>query len=332
MTITASEIRWYKSANVSDLSSNGGGLSKNEIITGVRNNLFPDVTQGERNAGSTKYRKVFIKVANASNLAGVNPKVMVENMSTGDDSITIFPATQSDQQSALAGTERQYGCGQLNADVASNATDFYVMTENVALNYLRNGDTIRISDKTTIADALNNEEYATISGSPSYSGNIAHVTITAGLSYGYAAAATRVASVLSPADIQGSVGTPTPATALGTFDNGTYPILHDSIGSIYQTVTLTFSSATAFSAVSSVLGSLGTGNITTNFAPNNADFSKPYFTLNKNAWGGTWANGETLTFLVTPAALPLWYKRVVPAGAAAISSDNTTIAIDIESA
>jgi hypothetical protein len=332
MTISAADIKWYKSANVSDLSTNGGGLSKNEVVSGVRNNAFPDVSQGERDAGSTKYRKVFIKVANTGNLSAVNPKVMVENMSSGDDSITFFPGTQTDQQSAITGSERLYGCGKLNADVSANATSIAVMTEGVALNYLRNGDTIRISDKASISDVSNNEEYATISGVPSYTGNIATVTLAAGLLNGYAAANTRVASVYQPADIAGAISSPAVTSAAGTFDNGTYPVTHNSVGSIYQQITLTFTSATAFNATSSVLGALGSGNISTNFAPNNADFSQPYFSLNKNAWGGTWTAGDTLIFTVTPAALPLWYKRVVPAGAAAISSDNTTVAIDVESA
>ena len=332
MTIASGEILWYKSVNISDLSTNGGGLSSNQIISGVRNNVFPDVSQAERTAGSTKYRKVFIKIANASNLAALNPNVMVENLTLGYDSITIFPAGQGDQQSVITGSERQYGCGQLNADVAAAATTLYVMTEAAALNYFQNGDTIRISDKANISAAPGNEEYLVISGVPTYSGNIATITLAAGTANAYAAAATRVASVYQPSTIQASTTSPAVSSTSGTFDNGTYPIVPTNIGAIYDTLVVTFTSASAFGVTSSTLGALSTGTTATDYAPTNAAFSTPYFTLNHLAWGGTWASGDMLTFTVTPAALPLWYKRVVPAGASSVSSDTTTIAVDIESA
>ncbi|MBF0171737.1 MAG: hypothetical protein HQK87_11755, partial [Nitrospinae bacterium] len=74
MPIQSSELRFYKSATVSDASSNGGRMSANEIPDGVKNNVWPDVPQGERLAGSTKFRKVFFKVANDDDIRLINPR------------------------------------------------------------------------------------------------------------------------------------------------------------------------------------------------------------------------------------------------------------------
>ena len=78
-----------------------------------------------------------------------------------------------------------------------------------------------------------------------------------------------------------------------------------------------------FAVAGDTLGSVGSGNIASNFAPTNPDFGAPYFTLPSAIWGGAWASGETFTFQTHPAALPLWLKRVVPAGAASILKSSS---------
>lgn len=50
------------------------------------------------------------------------------------------------------------------------------------------------------------------------------------------------------------------------------------------------------------------------------------------AFGGTFATGDTIAFTTQPAAIALWYKRVVPAGASSFSGNQVIVGIDCESA
>jgi hypothetical protein len=331
MSIQQSELVWRKPALVSDTTSNGGRMTHTAIASAVKNNIWPDVPQSERTAGSTKYRKVHIHVANDADLTLIAPKVFVETYTPGDDSVTIFPGTHTDTQATITGSERLYGCGQLNANVSASASEITVLTEGAALNFFRDNDTIRISNKTSIDDNVGIEEFHTIDGAPSYTGNVATITLDGTLANGFSASNTRVASVYMPGDIKGTVASWVETTVSGTYNEGTYPVLVDSIGGIEQNWTLTFSSATAFSVVGDTVGNVGSGNVSSDFTPSNPNFSKPYFKLSAAGWGGTWANGQTVTFTTHPAAIPIWYKRIVPAGASSLSGDKVVVAITGES-
>lgn len=332
MSIIASELQWYKSETVDDTINNGGRMSSNLSPTQVKNNVWPDVSQAERIAGSTKYRKMFIKVSNDDDITLVNPRIFVETYTPADDNVSIFEGTQNDIQDDLTGSERLYGCGQLDANVIATATSMDVLTEGVALDHFQDGDLIRISDKTDVDDGGGNEEFVTISGAPSYSGDVATISFTPALANGYSAAATRVASVIEASNIIGASTGVTVVSGGGAYDDATYPVELDSIGSVEQDWTLTFTSPTAFDIVGDTLGNVGSGNISTDATPNNPDFSKPYFTLQQEGFSGTFSAADTLSFTTSPAAAPIWYKRTVPAAAASFSANKVIVAIDGESA
>jgi hypothetical protein len=256
--------------------------------------------------------------------------VFVETQTPGDDSVTFFPGTHTDVQSSITGSERQYGTGKLNADVAVAATAITVLTEGASLNYLRNGDLVRISNKTSVDDAVGTEDYVTINSAPTYSGSVASFVVTPALTHAYTAALTRVAAVYQAADTVGIISGLV-KTLGGTFDAVLHPILVDSIGGIYQTWTLTFSSATVFTVVGDTVGSVGSGNVSSDFQPTNSSYSKPYFVLPATAWGGTQVTGNTLTWITAPASIPIWEKRTIPAGANSLSGNKVIIGIDGES-
>lgn len=329
MPVTAADIKWYKSAVVSDTGTNGGIMSNTVIPSAVKNALFPDVQEAERTAGIIRYRKVFIKNENIAALAALSPRIFWENFTGGGDAFTFFPATQTDVQSALTGSERQYGCGQLNASVSAGATSITVLTESAALNYFRNADTIRISDKATIG-ASGNAEYAVIVGTPSYSGDVATIALTAPLVSPYAASATRVASIYTTSNIVAGYSSVSVSSTAGTFNAALPGIILDNRGTVSQNWTLTFSSSTAYSVVGATLGSVGAGTITVDYSPTNPAFAVPYFTLDKDAFGGTFAAGETILFTTNPANVPLWYRETVPAGTSAVSNNQATVGIDFE--
>lgn len=333
MSILQSEIKWYKAAEMNDQTSNGGRLTATVSPSDVKNNLWPDATQAERTAGSTKYRKLFIKIDNSEDLALQDSKVFVENQTDGDDSVTIFPGTQTDTQNDLTGSERQYGCGALNADVNAGATSMSVATEGASLAIFQNGDKIRISNKADINDSGGAEEYVTITSVPSYSGDVATFNFTPALASGYAAANSRVMSVIEVGNIVGVYDSFTVTSGdSGTYDDGTYPIEVSNIAGIEQDWTLDFTSATQFNISGNTLGAaIASGTVGTGAAPVNSDYALPYFTLDPAGFGGTFQTGDTITFTTHPAAYPVWHKRIIPALANSLTGNEAVVAVDGES-
>ena len=130
MVIQASELKWYKSAVVNDTPNNGGVMSSNEIADGVKNNVWPDASPDERAAGSVKYRKTFIKVANEDNLTLITPKIFIETPTHGDDSVVLVAGTQTDTQSEAVGYTQFFGSGYLLRDVAAGDVTLDVIVED----------------------------------------------------------------------------------------------------------------------------------------------------------------------------------------------------------
>lgn len=330
MSVLTSEVKWMRAQSANDGASNGGRMSDNVIASAVKNAIFPNVTQQQRTDGVTQYRKVFIKNMNSDGDAMTEVKVFVEHHTAGQDSVVFFPGTQTNVQSAVPGSERNYGCGQLNSDTGSEALVIEVLTEDDALDYFQVGDLIRISDKDDINDS-GNEEYVRIYGEPTYVGNVATIELETPLQNTYAAANTRVASVYEAEDIVATVDDPILTSDAGEF-NGSDQITPDNRGTIEQNWTLTFTSTSAFSVSGDSVGTVGTGSTAADFEPTNTGANAPYFHLESTAWGGTFAPGDTLTWSTHPAALPLWYQRTVPAGAAQQANDSVIVGIDYESA
>lgn len=331
MSIVSTELILRAAATNNDTASNGGRMSPIAIVSGVKNNVWPDVPQAERTSGSTKYRKVFWHIANDDDLAMVRPRCFVETPSPGDDSVMFFPGTQTNTQTSITGSERCYGAGLLNAGASAGATSLQVLTEKASYNVFRSGDIVRVSNKATVDDTGGTEEYVTVSGSPSYVGDVATIVFTPALQHSYLATVTKVSSVYELASCSGTVSGWT-ETGSGTYNEGSYPVKVDSIGGIQQTWTLTFTSASSFSVVGDTLGLVGTGNVSSNLQPTNADFAKPYFVMEAAGWGGSWTTGNTVVFTTNPASIPLWEKRVIPAGANSLSGDKVVMGLDGESA
>lgn len=335
MTILASELKFYKSATVNDTTANGGVMATNEITDNLKNNLWPDVPAAERTAGSVKYRKIFLKVANDDDLTFYTPLLFVETPTPGGDRVVIHGGTQTNTRNDLTGTERLYGNGRLNANLQVGATSLTVATELGADLIFQNGDLIRISDKTSVDDPNGNEEFIRLAASNavSWNGDLATLTLESGKSVAnaYQATTTRVASCIETSDIKTSFDNWTESSSAGTYNEATYPPLLDNISGIEETWTLTFSTATTFTCSGSLVGSVGSGTTTGDFAPNNPTYSKPYFTLRSAGWGGTWATNDTLALRTHPAATAIWEKRIVPAGCASLTGNKVVIGVSGES-
>ena len=328
MTILNAELQFFAPATVDDTSSNGGRMSSTQLTSGGIENTFEHVQKAERDTGSIKYRKVFCKVSNDDNSTLLAPQIWIDSPTPADDWVTLFEGTQIDTQGGI-GTPRLYGCGSLNANVSAAGTSIVADVEDATLTgVFVDGDTIRITDKVNPGDVAGNEEFHVINGTPSVSGTEVTITLTSELANDFTTASnTRIMSVYEPSDVECTTDNWVETSAgTGTFDETTYPVENDNIGTIEQEWTLTFTGATIFTVEGDSVGFIDSGDTGTDYAYDNPDFTgKPYFTLESGGWLGTWASGDTLVFQTHPASAPIWEKRVVPAGA--VSSGNKAVLV-----
>ncbi|MBF0191623.1 MAG: hypothetical protein HQL99_10875 [Magnetococcales bacterium] len=349
MSIANSDIKYMKAQIVSDSDGNGGRMSDVESAPGVKNNVWPDVPASERKNGSTKYRKVFIKIANADNLKMVDARIFVDTLTPGGDRVLLFSGTQTDTQADVSGVSHQYsGAATLDADIpdqqgAGGAT-LVLNTENGADLIFRTSGLIRITNKTSVDDLAGTEEFLRIGTTPIvWNGSTATIVLRldAVIENVYSAANTRVSSVIEAGDIWGNTSDWQILSAAGKYGgwngSGSIPTLLtdlrmvNSIAGCEQTWTITFSSATTFSCVGDTAGSVGGGTINADFAPNNDAYFAPYFTLASALFSGTWANGDVLRFKTHPAAYPIWEKRIIPPNTPSLSGNKVIIGISGES-
>lgn len=153
----------------------------------------------------------------------------------------------------------------------------------------------------------------------SYTGNTVTVQIDASGTpvNAYTAVNTFCGGVVEAGDIEPELYDPTNNSAAGTF-TGSSVILTNK-GTEEDTVTLTFTSPTAFTAVSTNFGSFGAGSVSSAFAPLNPATSIKYFEIPTAAWGGAFIAGDVVTFKTHPAAFALWLDTAVPADTAAVA-------------
>jgi hypothetical protein len=308
-------------------TTNGGRMSAVEAVDNVKNNVWPDVSQAERTAGTIKFAKLFIHVANDDDLGIQDVKVFIPSVTPGGDRMLFHAGTSIDDQADLTGSETLFAAGELNANISAGGASLVVDLEagSGADTPFANGDVIWISDGT-------NSEFKTLHAATGVSYSTDEVTLTLQAADTFdnsylAATPTVVSSVYEPGTIDSSIIGVTETTAgSGTVDET--DIVVDHIGSIYEVWTITMGAAGAYTCSGDTLGSVGASNRSSTFAPNNPDQTKPYFTIPPAAWENTWADGDTYVFTTVPAYIPVWMKRVIPAGTAALGADQAQLSIN----
>lgn len=329
MPMLDNELKFYKSLTVSDAAANGGRMSSNQIISAALENLFSGIGQAERTAGSTKYRKIFAKVASGDNLEGKNSKIFLDKNTEGADHMVFFPATQNDTQAAITGAERVYGGGKLNASVLAAVTSVVVLIEDSTAIPFVIGDTVRITNKTDINDLVGTEELVVLSG-VSNVGTLVTLNFAPGLANEYLESNSRVMSLYAAGDLKPTVDNFVVTTA-GDGDYAQNQIAPNFIGAVEQVWTVEFTSPLNFNITGDTLGLVGTGTIGAGASPNNPNFGEPYFELQPGGFSGTFADNDTIVFHTHPAAAPLWVRRKVPAGAGVIASSTGRFVLRVES-
>ncbi len=323
-----SELLFYKSKVVTDDTTNGGRMSTNLVTSGVVQNFWPHVNKALRDSGNEsngQYRKGFIKAANDDDEALLNSGFYLHGDTLGDDRVYFWPGTQRNTQADTSFTtpSQKFVSGYLKTGIGSTDTTATVVfkTNDQAL-IPGDGDKVIIIDKTDPDSGTGNQTVTTISGAPSVSTVECTMTFADQAGYAYAANNTQICMVYEPgSNVEASVDNKVVTSTAGTFDETLMTL--DSIGTVEQTITITFTSATAFTVASDDGDiTLASGDITTEYAPSNADFTKPYFTIPITCWGGTYAASDTVVFQTHPCAIPTIQQRVIPVGCSSLANNR----------
>lgn len=99
MTIDLNNIKFFQCTTWAEGGTHGGDINlSGEITSGQDQNIFDDVSEAERAAGSTEYRKIFVRNANAETWQSV--KAWISDFTpAANDEISIKLGTDAGIQS-----------------------------------------------------------------------------------------------------------------------------------------------------------------------------------------------------------------------------------------
>lgn len=331
MSIVQADLKFYKSETVSDTSSNGGYASEDQAVTGVKNNIWENVSAQQREDGLVTYRKLFAIPRSDSDDDLIDPRLWNHMPTPGDDYVILFAGTVSDTQSTLS-ESTFYSCGNLKNNVSSGATAITVTVEAAALTSgFHASGRIRLSNQSDPSQSGDYEDVILNSTAPLISGNDVTVYTDTGITNAYLAANTMVSSVYSPGTSSVSTGAIVVTSSSGSVDEATYPPVVNNTGTKDETVTVTFSDATNFSVAGSRSGNLGSGTVSTDFIATNPDNAKELITLLAGFFSGTFAALDTVVIPTNGNNSPFWLKRTVPALSISLTGDENITAYKGES-
>ena len=324
MALNSADIVFRHSNNLTDGT---GGIATTTIASNAKNAIFPDVTSAQRRDGHKLGRKVWVHFAAPDGSTAADVKLCPFAPTAAGDCVVLraVGATRAAEAWAETDTQRIYGIGTVASPISSGQSVLTVTAESAyAAGGFAEGDTILITDKTSPTASTGAEEYAVIADL-SVSGVTLTITTAAALGNAYAAGA-RVAACLG---VESAAPTVTAgATSSGaTIDASKITLASTSVAE--DTWTATFSSATDYTLAGAVLGAAGSGTISTTLSGTGVAAG---LKITAGAFGGTLADGSTITFSTQAAAVPVWMIRHVPAGTGTFATNTATILVDCESA
>jgi hypothetical protein len=339
MTILSSEITFWRPQEVSDEATNGGRISFNQIISATAQNVFGHAFSTERLAGSTKYRKVCVRINNDNDETLYAALCRMFMPTAGGDAISFAMGTARDTQADADDYIYRYGPGTVNTALTAGGSTIIVDCETAAQAsaFGQVGDAVFVTDKATWDASAGNIEQHTVA-IRSVSGTELTVTIVAPLANSYAAwnSETRtgghVAFAPATADIGPAISN-TGSSFAGTGALDFDQIMVDSLGSAELTITGTFTDATNYTLTADdATHSLGSGTTGADKSPINPANSKPYLTIPALAFSGAPQAGDTFTFQIHPPCLYPWERRVIPESCGSLSGNKIVLVVQGESA
>ena len=194
------------------------------------------------------------------------------------------------------------------------------------INATLSGGTAYVLSSTKVA--IRTDSYYKTGSIQVLSSSTADTTLGLDNSIHYGTDGTVVSSVLELGSILSSHTTPAVNSTSGTWDDSNYPVKTFDDGTTTEDWTATFTDSENFDVSGSISGNVGSGNVNSDFQP--AHWGSYYFKLPSAGWGGTWANGDTLTFSTVNSAKAVWIKEVVPASTPAYSGNRVSFTLDGE--
>jgi hypothetical protein len=324
------DIKTYLSAEVSSAGTNGGRRGTTLVTSGVVNNVWPHVTKAERTSGSELFRKLFTVAADDDDGTLIAANELLDNPTEGDDYIIALAGTQTDTEADISASADKFGSGLLNTDVAIDGQTILVDVEHLDLatgddDIFRVGVPIRITNKLT-PDAVSGTEQTLTPNDVSNVGTLVTIVVDETLDAIYTVAeGTKISSIMVIGDVKTSAENYVVTTAGdGDYNDTSYPLVLDNIGTVEDELTFTWTDATNFTCVGSSGINYGSGTTGGDFSPTNPNNSKPYFVLEYAGFSGTWAGSDTLTIDVHEASFAYWLKRVVPAACSSLANNKVT--------
>lgn len=157
-----------------------------------------------------------------------------------------------------------------------------------------------------------------------YTGNQVTVELSEPIANAYTVDNTFAACCIQESEVKPTYMNLNVTSGSGSYDDTGFPIIPYNTGTVDDTITIMFTSATAFDCNGLYEGSMGSGVITSDFEPVNPRTGERFFTLLSGGFGGSWSVGDTITFETRSASVPLWWKEVVPPGTSE-EPDNLSI-------
>jgi hypothetical protein len=131
MTVASTDVKFKKSAVVTNTTTNGGRKGQVIILNGARHALFPRVTKKERADGVERYRKKFICNENANDESMYGVLAWLECPSNSDDRFYIGAGQQNDTQADLDDYSPAWtGTGQLETALSGGESEISITMEN----------------------------------------------------------------------------------------------------------------------------------------------------------------------------------------------------------
>jgi len=140
--MVGTDLKFYKASG-----DDGGAIGTDEIVDGVLNNLVPDISATMAETGGVVYRKFFIKNTNANDTAK-NVDIMLSSFASGDDTVVIYPGTDSDTTSDMD-ESTVYGVAMATAELDRSSKSVTYETDGS-----QDGTTLfRVADRIVFVDS-----------------------------------------------------------------------------------------------------------------------------------------------------------------------------------
>jgi len=117
------------------------------------------------------------------------------------------------------------------------------------------------------------------------------------------------------------------SAAPGTYNDTDFPLIVTNANAITERWAVRFTSATQFEVIGETVGTIATGNTTTDIAPINPRTDQPYFTLRRQGWGTGWSVNNVVRFNTIGGLAPIWMVRTTLPGAPEGTVDSTRLQV-----